>query len=368
MKIAHCIHGLGIGGAQQIVRLIVRGRSPEFEHLVYSPSGGVFAEEIAAAGAGVRVIPRRIAKLDPLWALALCRAMRADRVELVHAHLFGDSLHGYLGARLAGGIPVLLTLHGLARAYTGLQRHGYRWLLARVAGVIACTEAAGRSFAEEIAPPGVRIENVANGIEPPPAREAARHPDWLDPRSPVPLIAGVGRFAEEKGFTYLIDAVAELAQRGLPVRLALIGDGPLRGALEEHACRRGVADSLIFPGFCADVRGLLPAFDALVVSSLHEALPVTVLEAMAAGRCIVATAVGGIVEAIRDGCEGVLVPPADVPALADALHRVLADPELRARLGRNAERRYREHYTAEAMVARYEEIYRRIAAQHGGQN
>ncbi|MEM7586074.1 MAG: glycosyltransferase, partial [Acidobacteriota bacterium] len=103
LRVAHCIHGLGLGGAQKVIAALVRGRQdPRLEVFVYSCHGGVHREEIAAAGATVRLLPRHLPKIDPLWAMRLGRRMRRDRIDLVHTHLFGDSLHGVLAARLAG--------------------------------------------------------------------------------------------------------------------------------------------------------------------------------------------------------------------------------------------------------------------------
>src|SRR5688572_16628258 len=112
LRVAHLIHGLGLGGAQQIIRHIVaESDAASYEHLVYAGNDGVFRPDIEAAGARVCVVPRRLRLFDPLWLSALARRMREDRIAVVHTHLFGDNLHGYLAARWAGGIPVIMTLH-----------------------------------------------------------------------------------------------------------------------------------------------------------------------------------------------------------------------------------------------------------------
>src|SRR5262245_42007114 len=165
MRIAHCIHGLGLGGAQQVVKHIVRGTAARFAHLVYAPEGGVFEETLREAGATVRIIPRHVPKFDPVWMWQLARTMRDDRPDLVHTHLFGDSLHGYLASHLAGGIPTVMTLHNVERFHSGLQRAGYGWLLRRVQRAVACSEAVRRSFLDELDGTAVTIETILNGVE-----------------------------------------------------------------------------------------------------------------------------------------------------------------------------------------------------------
>ncbi|MDX2169660.1 MAG: glycosyltransferase [Deltaproteobacteria bacterium] len=364
MIVAHCIHGLGLGGAQQVIRHLVAGRSSAVRHVVYTPEDGLFRAPIEAAGASVRVIPRRWAKLDPSWAFALSRAMRADRVGLVHTHLFGDSLHGVCAARLAGGVPVLVTLHNGAAAHSRLQRLGYRWLLGRAAARIACTESARRSFL------GLAdgIETIANGIDPhpgdataPAARAAARRA--LGVGAHTPLIGALGRCVAQKDFATLLDALARCQPQGgaLP-ELVLLGDGPLRAGLEAQARRLGIRTRVHFAGLRDDARALLPAFDVVAISSRFEGLSMALLEAMAAARCLVATRAAGVTDALGDD-QALLVPVGDAPALAAGIDRALADAPLRTRLGAAAQARFRERFTAARMVAEYERRYRQLAAR-----
>jgi glycosyltransferase involved in cell wall biosynthesis len=384
MRVAHCIHGLGLGGAQEIIRQIVAGGEEPvasgrggFQYLVYSCEGGAFERRVAAAGATVRLLPRRLPKLDPLWVVALARAMRRDGVDVVHTHLFGDSLHGWLAARAAGRRPVVMTLHIGVEGLTRLQRAGYRWLLARADQTVACSDSVHRSYAAEGWPARRPLLTLRNGIAapapqtPPPTAavlaelrrdlgltaSAARSPG-------VRVVASIGRLAEQKGHRHLIAAFGRLRAAGGAdgAHLVLVGEGELRGELARRAREAGVSDRVIFAGFRADVARLLPACDVVAFPSLYEGLPVALLEAMAAARCVVAADLPGIAQAVRDGREALLVPPADAAALAGALARALADGELRRRLGAAAELRFRARYTASRMVAGYERLYREVAA------
>lgn len=375
MKIAHLIHGLGLGGAQQVIRFLVSARAPGFEHYVYSCHGGVFAEPIAAAGATVRIVPRHLPKLDPFWVLALARQLRRDRIEVVHGHLFGDSLHGYYACRLAGLLPMVMTLHNSADARTGLQLRGYRHLLEGRTLPVACAGFVRESFLAVHGRVAERLETISNGIpDRPPALSRAELRQALSAELGLPAdalwLATLGRLAEQKAYDVLLEALARLRADLPDWRLVLLGDGPLRAALEAQVQHLGLAGRVIFAGFRNDASALLPAFDAVVFSSHFEGLPIALLEAMAAARPIVSTAVGGIPAALEDQEEALLVPPRDPVALAAALARLLGDGGLRgglaSRLGAAARRRYEREFHADSMARRYEEVYRRALAARRG--
>lgn len=370
LRIAQCIHGVGLGGAQQVVKGLIETSDPQqLTHVVYCCVDGVRRAEIEAAGARVHVIPRRVPRVDPFWIGALARRMSADHVDLVHTHLFGDSLHGLLAARRRG-LPVVMTLHGLAEAHPPLQRAGYRWLIPRSAAVVACSNLARdswRRFLGEGAS-GIEIGAIPNGVsarasERSRAETRARLCADLGIPGDALLVAAIGRLAPQKAYRHLLEAMAGLAPAvRARCRLLVLGDGPLRSDLEARSERLGLAASTTFAGTRTDVAELLPGIDVVAFSSLVEGMPMALLEAMAAGRALVATAVGGIPEAVRDGVEALLVPPGDPAALGAALERLATDGELRRRLGESARRRFLERYTVEPMAAAYRDLYRDVLA------
>jgi glycosyltransferase involved in cell wall biosynthesis len=367
MRIAHLIHGLGLGGAQQVIRFLVAARPPEDEHFVYSCHGGVFAAPIEAAGATVRIVPRLLPKLDPLWVVRLARQLRRDRIEVVHGHLFGDSLHGYFACRLAGLLPLVMTLHNSADARTGLQLRGYRYLLGGKTLPVACAEFVRQSFLDCHGPAAARLRTIANGI---PDRPSAAARDEQRPELAQELglpedavwLATLGRLAEQKAYDLLLEALARLPPETPDWRLVLLGDGPLRARLEAQATALGLAGKVKFAGFREDAASLLPAFDGVVFSSHFEGLPIALLEAMAAGKPVVATAVGGIPAALEDRSEALLLPPRDPQRLSAELGRLLADPELRRRLGAAARARFEKEFEAAAMARSYRQVYREALA------
>lgn len=367
--VAHCVHGLGLGGAQKVIAALVRGADrAAFRHVVYTCDDGVHRAEIESAGAPVRVIPRWIPKLDPFWVVRLSAAMRADAANLVHTHLFGDSLHGMLAARRCGRIPVIMTLHIGVEGLWGLQSRGYRWLLGRCARAVACSDAVAGSFADLARTSGCATVTIPNGIAAAPAeplepgrRDALRSALGAGPGEV--LFAAVGRLAEQKGHRHLLAAMGRLAPPAeARIRLAIVGDGELRAALESQVAAAGLRGRVTFAGVRSDVAALLAAADGVVFASLFEGLPIALLEAMAAGRAVVATALPGILEAVRPDLEALIVPPGDAAALGAAMTRLAGDPILRERLGTAARRRFEAQFTAGRMVARYEAVYRDVLA------
>jgi glycosyltransferase involved in cell wall biosynthesis len=178
-------------------------------------------------------------------------------------------------------------------------------------------------------------------------------------------VSYVGKLVPRKGVDTLIEAMGLLARRpqGAPLLVAA-GVGEMRPALERRAAELGVADQVRFVGKVAhdEVGWWMAAGDLFVLPSLSEGLPTVVCEAMNCGRPVVATAVDGTPEIVRDGQTGLLVPPGDPSALADALARVLDDAALARRMGEEALRVGREHYTWEANARRMTEIYEALAA------
>jgi len=172
----------------------------------------------------------------------------------------------------------------------------------------------------------------------------------------------VGRLTEQKGHTYLLDAFAQV-MRVLPAaRLLVIGDGELRPTLERRATRLGLHGSVIFTGRREDVPRLMMALDVLALPSLWEGFGLVLLEAMAAGKPIVASRVSAIPEIVADGETGLLVPPRDVKALAQALLALLHDPQRATEMGRRGRLRLEQEFTVERMVSQTEAAYEKVRA------
>jgi glycosyltransferase involved in cell wall biosynthesis len=329
------------GGVEEVVLALLRRLDPgEFRLAVAAPRA--LLDAFGADLDGVRVETEAVAAESVAQRREVGRlsgVIARFRPDIVNSHLFRSTA---IAAPLARwhGVHAVETYHGREGWRQGLAP--LRFLPDRLIGrlldrVIAVSEAArtflirGKGYRPD------RVTVVPNGRDlsvftPGSARESVRKELGLD--RAVPLVGVVGRLEPQKGHVYLLDAWPAVT-RALPdARLLLVGDGALRGALAEQARERRVTDSVIFAGFRADVPRLLDAVDVLCLPSLYEGLPLTAIEASAMARPVVATAVDGTPEVVRDGHTGRLVPPADAPALAGALLDLLRDPEGARRLGR----------------------------------
>lgn len=296
---------------------------------------------------------------DFLAFLQLYKWCRRERFDLVNTHTSKGGFLGRLAARAAGVPRVVHTAHGFAFAETDSK-----WLakfytyLERLAGhfcdlVISVNE---EERVEAIRRGVIRpdkIVTVLNGISLAPfqdasAVEAARR--GLGVPEDALIVGTVGRLATQKGFAYLIQAVPEILRLCQQVWFVFAGDGPLEFELRSLAAEKGVAERCLFLGFREDIPQLLACYDLFVLPSLWEGLSITLLEAMAAGKPVVATDIKGNREVIADGVDGLLVPPADPQLLANAIVELLEDRERARRMRTKAREKVREHFSQEAMV------------------
>jgi glycosyltransferase involved in cell wall biosynthesis len=326
--------------------------------------------------------------------------MRRETFDVVHTHSSKAGFLGRVAARVVGVPLVVHTPHvfpfqmqvaaPIRFLYLQLER-----LAARFAHRLICVCPSQRAVAEKVIAPD-RIVVIENGISrqtsetgyhprpnvergvPAPFLDHPTHPSpsWdtgedalatlRDTRKHSPalgippnhLIAGmIGRFARQKGHAYFIEAARCVAERQPTVHFLFVGDGELRRRIERNIVSAGLRDRFTVMGEHEDVPSLLPAFDLVVLPSLWEGLPYALLEAMAAGKAIVASRVGGMADVIEDGVNGLLVPPGDPSALAGAMLKVLENGELRSNMGERAAETLRHRYGADGMMGRLEQVY-----------
>ncbi|MHB8078492.1 MAG: glycosyltransferase [Candidatus Krumholzibacteriia bacterium] len=327
------------------------------------------ARQARARGFPVTVLAARH-RYDPGLAGRLADALRAAGANVVHAHGYKAMIACALARRRAG-VAVVKTEHGRAEPTGG---DPVVWLKSRLnnrldtlatrrAAAIVCyvTDDMRRLFAGAHA--GLRRVTIPNGVDPaetPAARPAELAPDALQ-------LGVVGRLTPVKGIAVALRALAGLTA-ARPVRLNIVGEGPLADALAREAARLGVAEQVRFLGFRADVDALIAHFDALLMPSSHEGLPYVLLEAMARGTPVFASRVGGLAEVLRDGETGALFPAGDAAALRALLARLAAEPAWGVALGAAARADQRARFTLAGMGAAYRDIYARAAgeAEHGG--
>jgi glycosyltransferase involved in cell wall biosynthesis len=198
-----------------------------------------------------------------------------------------------------------------------------------------------------------KVRLIPSGIDP----HAFEHAADIRQSSNGECIVGTMAVLEErKGLAFLLDAAAILKAEGLRVKYSIAGDGSLRSQLENEVIRLGLQDAIRFFGFVSDPASFLADIDIFVMPSLYEGLGVAALEAMAAGKAVVAARVGGLVESVIDSVTGLLVPARDPVALAHAIGKLVRNPALARQMGQKGAARVRQHFTMEQM-ARGNECY-----------
>jgi glycosyltransferase involved in cell wall biosynthesis len=351
-----------VGGAQTYVRQLVEAMRDDFDVTVAAWGPGPLRHEVQARGASyveLRNVRRELGWRDALGLLELVRLCRRVRPDIVHANSSKAGILGRLAAS-ATRVPIrLFTAHGWAfNAHSGVPARVYRWadraMRPLTSAVICVSEqersagiAAGVCDADE-------TEVISNAVAlPAPASQAERG---------TPVVVSIGRLKPPKDFATLVHALARVAA---PYRALVVGDGPERDHVTAAVRAEGLADRVELSGTRDDVGDVLAGADLFVLSSRSEGMPMSVLEAMAAGLPVVATAVGGVPEVVVDGETGILVPPGDVQALADAIQRLLEDAALRARMGAAGRRRAKTSFALPAWAAAHRALYARLLGERG---
>ena len=353
MRVYQFITPSQIGGAEVHVLTLCR-KLAERGHQVTAicPRGRVLTRELRRREISLWT-PRTMGKLDAATLLRLAARLRRDHVDVLHTHLSTASLIGSLAGHLAG-VPTLATVHGLNR----------RTCFMYARRIIAVSHAVRQHLAAQGLPDS-RITVIYNGVE------LARYRNPLDAeplraRLGIPtgdfLIGAVGRLGPEKGHAYLIEAAALLLKReSLPVWLLIVGEGRSRHALEQTARRCGIADRVLLAGFQHDVAPYQAALDVFCLPSLKEGLSLSALEAMALGKPVIASRVGGTPEVVVDGETGVLVEPGNPEALARALAALLRDPARTRLMGAAGRARVERFFDLERTLDQIERLYREVA-------
>lgn len=367
MRVVHVASGdLWAGAEAQVFTLLsFLARQPGLEVEAVVLHDRELAARLRQAGILTAVLDQT--RLDTLQILGrLVARLRARRPDVLHAHRYKETIVGTLAAAAAGVPAVVSTVHGLVgtEGYRGMAALKMRlndWMERRVidlrhATVVAVSQDMARRLASRVrVPPTI----IPNGIEFP-VPSGGRPPSWPSDAPAGPVLGTACRLVPVKGLDRLLDAFARVVEEAPDARLLVLGDGPLRAGLEGRAAALGLSRRVWFAGHQPEVARWLAGVDLFVLPSLAEGLPMALLEAMALGRPVVASRVGGIPEVVRDGVEGRLVPPGDVEALAQACLAFLNDPPALGSAGARARRRVAEAYTIDATGPRYIDLYRRL--------
>jgi glycosyltransferase involved in cell wall biosynthesis len=366
IPLAQVVYALAIGGSETLARRLALGLTRRrYACSLYAVhDDGPLADLLRADGIPCRAFLRK-GKWDRGPLIRLVQQFRADGTKVVHTHHLGQLLYGGLAGRLAG-CRVIHTEHD----YYSLSRPRTQQLLrvlTRLADRVTAVAEPVRSFLEgTVGLPASKLITIQNGVEL--GRYEAAIPQdrnkWGFNSSNI-IIGCVARLSPEKGHTVLLRAFRKVISRHPRARLALIGEGEERERLQHLTADLNIGDFVRLLGLRVDVPEVLATCDLFTLPSIQEGFPMVILEALAAGKAVIASEVGAISDAVRHGTTGMLVPPGNADALADALCLLIEDEAARQRLGQSGRKFVREAYDFERTVGRYDDLYQRVLGEAG---
>lgn len=383
MKIVHLISSGGFYGAENMLHNLLAGLrelSADVSLCVFSNQDGSIPEiasRSAELGIDVTLIPCN-GRFDLHSVRQLRRILVCAGIDVLHTHGYKADLYGFLATR-STGIRIVATCHNWTHGSRALSVYAMldKFCLRAFDSVVAVSA----QVANELRQSGVpldRLRQIANGVAVPGAAVRTVAADsacaklvdspgetakiWLEDEleKEFVTVAVASRLVADKGISEFLYA----AREGLTVcpaaRFTVAGDGPDRERFEAEAAALGISHAVTFPGFVADMAALYRSIDLFVLPSLREGLPMSLLEAMAAGKAVIATRVGAIPDVIEDNQTGLLVEPGDREALAEAMKQLLRNRMLREALGVKARHTIHRSWSAEAMSSKYLALYNGI--------
>lgn len=370
LNLCMVVNNLDVGGLEKVVINLIQelDRDAFRLFLICLDGPGKLFDQVDLPASQCLVLHKRakvsfmVGNFDLGVARAIRRFLSDNRIDIVHAHNLAPLIYGGLAARLTRPRPrIVYTEHNQIYRANALQRRKF-WFYANLADeLVAVSHDLKGTLKDElhVRPP---VCVVHNGID-------GRRFSSIESRVRQELGIGEEEFvvgtavvlSEQKGLTYMLQAARLVADEDESVRFVIAGDGPLREQLLREAESLALGDRVLFPGYRRDVPELISAYDVYALSSLWEGLPLALLEALAIGRPIVATTVGGNPEVVEDGVNGFLVPPRDPEKLAARILELRRDQELVDRVRSANRQRFESEFSLPCMVNHHAELFQRVA-------
>ena len=368
-QIGLLINELDVGGAEillwNFLRYLANHNGNQDNYVVFTLQGtkplGKAIERL-----GYQVIDLNIRWRWDLTAVErLSNLIQEHRIDLLHAHLPRSGIFSRLAARRVGLRAVLYTEHSVWSRHKVITRLLNRLTISMTKKIIAVSEAVRRSILEKtnLSPSSVVV--IPNGIDASLLYSRRVDADNIRRSLGIPsdayVVGNVASISPVKGHLYLVEAVAKLRLQYSNVYAVIVGrDAGSRKEVMDKIREVGLRDNVILTGYRSDAIEIIQAFDVFVLPSLFEGMPVALLEAMALGKPVIVTAVGGNVEVVRHSIEGLVVPPSNSEALSTAIRFFIENPDVADACGHKAQERVKSEFTLERMVMRYLRVYEEI--------
>jgi glycosyltransferase involved in cell wall biosynthesis len=365
LSILFVIDGIEFGGGERTFLQIALGLKDKFNISIASTAGGKFEDKVRRAGIHFWPVDMsRQLSVEPIRRLKYI--VRNQKIDLIHSQGPRADFFSAIAARLNGNVTQISTITMPVDGFDmGPFKKNIYKLFDRVKEktakrFIVVSESLKQFLIHEKSIAPQKVVKICNGIEinlyNPNERTCLRNCKG-EAITGKPIIGAIGRLVWQKGFEFLIKAIPSIAEYAPDVKCYIVGDGPLKSRLEQLIVEKNLNNRVELLGFCNVVDHLLSQMDMVVVPSLLEGFPMVTLEAMSMARPIVASRISGIQEQIENEREGILVPPADSKAIAEAVIRVLRDRKLADKIGTAAHRKVNNCFTVDKMIRETENVY-----------
>lgn len=364
MRILHLISSSGLFGAERVVlelskALVKQGHHPVIGVLRNSHNPHTEITDEAKEGSiDNAVFPCR-GQFDVKLVSSIREFIRRNRVDLVHCHGYKSNFYGILASKNLA--PSVATNHNWIKSNWRLKAYCLvdRRLIRRFSRVVAVSDVIKEEMLR-VGVPEEKIRVIYNGVDAD-RLNATGSSETLKKELGLEgtgrIVGTIGGLIEEKGYGYLLRAAKEIIGVEKGVKFLIVGDGPLNGQLRDMARGLGIEDSVIFTGYRKDVPDLLSVMDIYILPSVREGLPMVLLEAMAAGKPVIASRVGAVPKVVIDNESGVLITPSDVGGIKKAVLDLIRDEPRAKRLGLMGNIRLKEKFSSDVMAGEYMSVY-----------
>jgi len=364
INILHIYQNSKIGGVQQQLLSLLKAYSRERFNPIFCCLGP--KEEIGKEieGTGIEFIPLnklRYNRFSSGIVLELHRLMKKKQIHVVRTHRYRSNLYGRLAAFFAGVPVIIASVHDNYRTDKRPKRRIMNRILSKITDkIVAVSEDVKEDIIRYDSIDPSKIEVIPNGID---VERFNPEKNTTDIRKEFSLeeddivIGFVGRIVPAKGLEYLLNALPYLNEEFKSIKLLIVGEGSLVEELKERAKKNNIFDNILFIGRRRDIPEILASINIFVMPSIAEGLPNALLEAMAMGKPIVTTEVGGIPEIVKNGFNGLLVPPRDTLSLSKAIKELIGNDRLAAKLGQAARDLVHDNLSIKAIAQKWQSLY-----------